>query len=247
LGAIKIKYQFQVTLERIGIVDFFNPSGVGVYLDNTWYNTFFDVCTRRCGKVAYEFGNYANDNKIIGGSLSRAKDSSIAGYGLYFNAPSGCDTNVIIGLDIESYVGENQIACYLNQGGKYAKFYALRMEGNYAGIKINSGCNYNVFIGSTCSAIESGGYYISDSGTKNRFQYCINVDDTKYTENWGTDTISATTTKTFNHALIGTPTHVEIGWKDTGYGDWKWSATSTQITITVTTSGTYAFSWYAKI
>jgi len=65
------------------------------------------------------------------------------------------------------------------------------------------------------------------------------------TENSGTATISSSTSVTFEHGLAGTPTHVEVGWKDTGYGDWKWTANSTHITITVTNSGTYSFSWRA--
>ena len=66
------------------------------------------------------------------------------------------------------------------------------------------------------------------------------------TENSGTATISASTTVTFNHGLAGTPTHVTCGFKAYGYGGWKWSANSTQITITVITTGTYTFSWYAE-
>jgi hypothetical protein len=66
------------------------------------------------------------------------------------------------------------------------------------------------------------------------------------TENSGTATISASTTVTFNHGLSGIPTHVECGFKTGVYGSWLWAATSTQITISVTTSGTYTFSWYAE-
>jgi hypothetical protein len=66
------------------------------------------------------------------------------------------------------------------------------------------------------------------------------------TENSGTANIITTSTVTFDHGLAGTPTHVECGFKTFGYGTWKWSATSTQITITVENSGTYTFSWYAE-
>jgi len=66
------------------------------------------------------------------------------------------------------------------------------------------------------------------------------------TENSGTATITASTTVTFNHGLAGTPDVVLVGWQDTGYGTWSWSANSTHITITVTNSGTYDFSWYAE-
>jgi hypothetical protein len=66
------------------------------------------------------------------------------------------------------------------------------------------------------------------------------------TYNCGTATITASTSVTFNHGLAGTPTHVECGFKTLGYGTWRWSATSTQITITVQNSGTYTFSWCAE-
>jgi len=66
-------------------------------------------------------------------------------------------------------------------------------------------------------------------------------------ENSGTETISASTSVTFDHKLARIPTHVECGFKTPGYGSWSWSATDTQITITVEVSGTYDFSWYAKV
>lgn len=66
------------------------------------------------------------------------------------------------------------------------------------------------------------------------------------TENRGVGIISGSTSASFDHGLVKTPTYVEIGWKDIGYGEWKWSATDAQITITVTNSGTYHFNWYAQ-
>jgi len=66
-------------------------------------------------------------------------------------------------------------------------------------------------------------------------------------QNSGTATISASTSVTFDHGLVGTPRHVECGFKTPGYGSWSWSATSTQITITVEVSGTYDFSWSAEV
>jgi len=64
--------------------------------------------------------------------------------------------------------------------------------------------------------------------------------------NSGTATITDSTTVVFAHGLAGTPTKVNVGFKTTGYGSWIWSATSTQITITVTNSGTYTLSWDAE-
>ena len=66
------------------------------------------------------------------------------------------------------------------------------------------------------------------------------------TENIGSDIIRDSTTVTFKHGLSATPTHVEVGWNDLSYGTWKWSATSKEITITVTHKGTYNFSWRAE-
>jgi hypothetical protein len=65
------------------------------------------------------------------------------------------------------------------------------------------------------------------------------------TENGGALTLTASTSITFNHGLASTPTEVYVGWKTQGYGDWKWAASATQITITVNNTGTYEFSWRA--
>ena len=66
------------------------------------------------------------------------------------------------------------------------------------------------------------------------------------TENSGTATISASTTVVFAHGLAGTPTHVVVGFKTTGYESWIWSADATNITITVAVSGTYDLTWDAE-
>jgi len=64
--------------------------------------------------------------------------------------------------------------------------------------------------------------------------------------NSGTATISASTTVTFAHDLVGTPTGVWASFSSTGYNGWTWTATSTEITITVGTSGTYTVYWKAE-
>jgi len=204
LGAIQIEDQFQVTIERVGITDFFNPVGVGIKLQNSWYNTFLDVCTRRCGMAGIEFGQDANDTKVIGGSLSRCKDGNITGYGLYFNGTDRCDTNLIIGMDLELFLGENQIACYLKVAN-YNKFYALRMEGNYGGIKCDASPKYNVFHGGTCSAIVDGGYYWSNANWRNRIRDSIDVDDQKTSEKILENVAVGTSSTEIPHYLFSTP------------------------------------------
>jgi len=66
-------------------------------------------------------------------------------------------------------------------------------------------------------------------------------------ENSGTATISASTSVVVTHGLAGTPTVVIVTPESTGYGAFAVTArNSTTFTITVTTSGTYTFDWYAE-
>jgi hypothetical protein len=67
------------------------------------------------------------------------------------------------------------------------------------------------------------------------------------TENKGTATITATTFVIFNHGLATTPTLVLASFSLASYGNYTWTATTTQITITVSTSGTYTVYWYAEV
>jgi len=66
------------------------------------------------------------------------------------------------------------------------------------------------------------------------------------TENSGTAIISSNTSTAFNHGLAGTPTLVLCSFNVTGWTSWNWNATSTQITVTVETSGTYEIYWHAE-
>jgi len=66
------------------------------------------------------------------------------------------------------------------------------------------------------------------------------------TENSGIAKISVGKSVTFNHGLAGKPTFVSCSFSNTGWGSWKWSATSTQITVTVERTGTYLVYWSAE-
>lgn len=68
-----------------------------------------------------------------------------------------------------------------------------------------------------------------------------------YAQAWGTETISSSTSVTFNHGLSGVPLHVFASFNDTATGAWKWNASSTQITVTVASSGTFTVYWLADI
>jgi hypothetical protein len=243
LGGIAISHQFEVSIERVGMYKFTKSDAVGIHLNNTWYNSIVDCWIYCGGKACIEFGDYANSNFVYGGTVQKTSTGGSTQYGLYFNAPHYCDSNLIIGTATENFDGSDMIGVYLYGNSSYNRFMNVRGENNYGNVKIESGNNNNVFYNFIASNI--GSYIFSDSGTYNSFDQCYKAEG-KRTDMWGTNSISSSTSVTFNHSLIGTPTYVEIGWKTLGYGDWKWNANSTQITITVTNSGSYDFSWYAK-
>jgi len=98
--------------------------------------------------------------------------------------------------------------------------------------------------------IEVSSNYIENSGT-NIFMSATVVNASVHhnlgfiTENSGVGVFSSNTSITMNHGLDGTPTYVLAGFNATGWTSWRWSATATQITIVVETSGTYQCSWLA--
>jgi len=99
--------------------------------------------------------------------------------------------------------------------------------------------------------IEVSSNYIENSGT-NIFMSATVVNASVHhnlgfiTENFGTGTFSSNTSITFNHGLDGTPVLVLASFNVTGWTSYGWSATATQITITVETSGTYECYWFAQ-
>ena len=109
------------------------------------------------------------------------------------------------------------------------------------GIVINSGAE-NIII----SLNHLGASYVSGIILNEGTNVMIINNHDYVTESSGTATITASTTVVFAHGLAGTPTHVAVGFKTTGYGSWIWSADATNITITVANSGTYDLTWDAE-
>lgn len=111
--------------------------------------------------------------------------------------------------------------------------YGIREEGTT--------CDYNqytsnYFYGATTAQVSEYGVHNIVSGN---IGYV--------TENKGTATITASTSIAFNHGLATTPTLVLASFAPIGWGNYTWTATTTQITITVSTSGTYTVYWYAEV
>jgi len=139
----------------------------------------------------------------------------------------------------------------LQSGIKYATFTNFKIESfvnspnNVTGIVLNHDDIDITFINPVIGHPEKFTTIIQHSAGKWRTLGISESSDFR-TQNSGTATISSGTTVTFTHGLAGTPDVVLVGWQDTGYGTWSWSANSTHITVTVTNSGTYDFSWYAE-
>jgi len=66
------------------------------------------------------------------------------------------------------------------------------------------------------------------------------------TENSGSVTLINANSVTFNHGLAGTPTSVLASFSAPGWGDWYWTATSTQITIATSNPVTGTCFWSAE-
>jgi len=147
------------------------------------------------------------------------------------------DGAITIGYSADCYVKDvkiiNNIISDTNRGIR-----VIRYSGTYTNRISNV-----LVMGNTIKDLQSGGVAFA---TNNTLNLTVEHNIGFVTENSGTATITGSTSVTFNHGLAGTPTHVAIGFKTAGYGSWRWSATSTQITITVANSGTYNLTWYAE-
>jgi len=108
---------------------------------------------------------------------------------------------------------------------------------------------YGVYFDSACRYNNIRHNYFNITGTGFNWGGTDNVAEDNIgftTENTGTATISSSTSTTFNHELVGTPTGVWASFDSTGYNGWTWTATATQITVTVGQSGTYEVYWQAE-
>jgi hypothetical protein len=125
----------------------------------------------------------------------------------------------------------------------------------------NATVTSNIFV---CDAtIQTGGIWLQEDAdnstvTGNVFKdatfpiscaasNCIIANNIGYVnEALGVATITSGTSIAFDHGLWTTPTLVLASFNSTGYGNYTWTGTTTQITITVFNSGTYTVYWYAR-
>jgi len=178
--------------------------------------------------------NYIYDWDLIGIGVDFSNNTLVEG-----NYVSGIGA---AGIQLEAGAGETSyynrvIGNSVVDDGLGIMSHAI-LEGG-AGDRGYNSIMYNYVSGASVAQIQvDGGSVVHHTTVKYNIGFV--------TENSGTATISSSTSVVVNHGLAGTPTHVNCGFKTTGYGSWIWSATSTQITITVTNSGTYTLSWDAE-
>ena len=177
-------------------------------------------------------GNRVSHNNRVGIFLSGATNNIIIGNRVHDNSQHG--QNAYPGIDLGGESLDNVVV-----GNKCWNRDAANLQ-SY-GIRERDTSNYNVIMSNDVKGnYQTHGisYVGVDSRVKDNIGYV--------TENSGTATITASTTVVFAHGLVGTPTHVAVGFKTTGYGSWIWSADATNITITVVNSGTYNLTWDAE-
>jgi hypothetical protein len=132
------------------------------------------------------------------------------------------------------------IGIYLTGVGNLVSGNAIDGAGTAIGVHVSGGTldtviDGNAFIGMTNPVVDDGtNTTIGDNGG-----YII--------ENKGIATITTSTNVVFNHGLATTPTFVSASFSPIGWGNYTWTATTTQITVTVSTSGTYTVYWYAEV
>jgi len=98
------------------------------------------------------------------------------------------------------------------------------------GIQVTNTCYNNTITNNNLLGNKDGAMSISSTALANNV---VNYNMGFVTENSGTATNSTATTFVFNHGLAGTPTGVWASFNSTEITGWTWTATSTQITITV--------------
>jgi len=99
------------------------------------------------------------------------------------------------------------------------------------GIILSAGADNNEVLANNVQNNKLGG--MSVSGANNEISHNIGF----VTENYISSTNTTATTFVFNHDLAGTPDFVFCSFNTTAITGYSWTATSTQITVTVTGSG----------
>ena len=249
LGGIYIQNVLHALVRNVFIDDIFNAAGIGINVtgvhnngDATFYARIENLYVRRL-QTGLRLGEQANAATIIGGQFAgRAAGAYSTSYGALID---GTDTATFLGsTDFEDYDDANYIGVYIKSSiydeGSH-RFFGTRFEGNINDVRIDLTAGYNNFFGCGCVTVLDN----CTGNAKSRFSNC-----NYKTENWGTATINAGTTKVVSHGLSTTPTIVNVTpTSDIGSGIRYWvdTITATQFTINASGTVTKTFYWNAKL
>ncbi len=242
-------------------------TGNALYLYKTHYGRFLNLELRgkwERGVYCYNaIGNYFYGVEVQGRGITDA--NVISGVVLYDTSHSNTFLDVIVrgtnrsvymgsAVDHNRFIGgeygyagyptirEDSEAFYLTDNTKWNIIDGVWIEHVETAIKIASATAQNntfllINFADVTTILDNSG-----SGTGNVFRF----NEGFVTQQTGSAVISSSTTVVFNHGLATTPTLVLASFNDTAVNGWKWTATATQVTITVTPSGTYSVYWYAE-
>jgi len=109
--------------------------------------------------------------------------------------------------------------------------------------------NYGRYVTIKACYFENNGQHIAlGSG-----QYSVKAENNYFADgtafllkNSGTIEFNNNSSVTISHGLAKIPTFVSVSFNITGWGDWKWSATLTQLTITTSNTINATAYWYAE-
>lgn len=157
---------------------------------------------------------------------------------IYFESSTNYD------IDIEGNSWLNQ-AFGVNINRNYFNSYtAYAIKLNYVSYALIENCHSHNHIIAFIQVNPNHGHpvYLLN----NRIEDPLVMSPSRLAENSGIAYFAGNSSTTFYHDLAGTPTYVSCGFNSTAYVSWSWTATSTKITIIVTTLGNYKASWYAE-
>jgi len=192
-----------------------------VYLtDVTIQNTCGESVTAYTG-IFLEFNTGTVNGKAF---LDRIAIQGVNGDAFRIDGADDCDVyldNIYVGqAGSEALAGGNGTVA-----GSIVKNYNSKIR-----VYVNGG-----FV--NCSQIKER-YFVNVTSVSNLSNYI--------TQRSGEAIFSNNNTVTFDHGLVCTPTIVWCSFNNTGWGDWKWSATSTQLTITTSNNINAACYWTAE-
>jgi len=243
-----------ITANSYNIVIFGNiisqMDGHAIYIhENSYFIVVQKNLVGECGKMTGgEIGIYIKGTSSLHNKKIRVNDNIVYKSGRYgivleYVDYSECIGNVCVnngqldstrGDGIRVDVATNTVVsgnvCYDDQATKTQTY----------GITAVGGSSSNIFVGNNVAGNLIGNMSISSGNIVSE-----NIGFT--TEKRGSATITAGTSVDVTHGLAGTPTIVTVTPRSIGYGAYAVTArNSTTFTITVSTSGTYTFDWYAE-